>query len=336
MQPEVFANGRFLSRRITGVERYAAEILSRLAGRVRILRPGPAGRGIVGHAWEQLVLPARLSSRSTLWSPANTGPLGVRNQLLTLHDLSALEHPEWFNPTFGLWNRILLPTLVRRVRRIAVPSETVRQKVLRRFGLPAERVVTVPGGVDLARFHPVSSQDQRERYVLFVGTLEPRKNLPALLEAWQAIEARHPQVSLVVAGTAGGVFRPVTLPKRIPRLRLAGYASEAELPGLYAGAAVFVLPSLDEGFGLPVLEAMACGAPVIASAAGALPEVVGEAGMLFDPATPDSLAAALDLCLDNPDLCRRMQSLGFERACLFSWSRAAEQTGRLLEGDDAA
>jgi len=334
MLPELVVNGRFLSRRLTGVERYAGEILSRLDGRVHVARPGPAASGMAGHAWEQLVLPSRLSSRSALWSPANTGPLGVSNQVLTLHDLSTLEHPEWFAPAFGLWYRLLLPRLAHRVRRIAVPSEYVRQKVLRRFRLPGKQVVTVPGGVDPARFHPIRQKDLHERYILFVGSLEPRKNLPVLLEAWQAIALQHPDVSLVVAGVPGAVFRPVALPHAVARLQWAGYVSEAELPGLYAGATAFVLPSLEEGFGLPVLEAMACGVPVIAADAGALPEVVGEAGILFDPASPAALAAALDFCLDNPELCLNLQCLGIERARQFSWSRAAVTTQRLLEGDN--
>jgi len=337
MQPEIVVNGRFLARRTTGVERYAGEILARLGSGVRIARPGRPAYGSgrpAGHAWEQFILPARLPRGAVLWSPANTGPLSVANQALTLHDLSALEHPEWYTASFSLWYRLLLPGLVRRVRRVITSSEFVRRKVLRHFGLPEERVSVVPGGVDTAHFHPLESQPERQNYVLFVGSLEPRKNLPVLLQAWESISARYPHIALVIAGASEPVFRPVDLPggpQPARRVRWSGYAAESDLPALYAGAAAFVLPSLDEGFGLTAVEAMACGAPVIASAAGALPEVLGDAGLCFDPARPAALAAALEEVLCRPELRRELRRRGLERARHFSWSAAAAQTRRLLE-----
>lgn len=331
----VWVNGRFLTRRVTGVERYGREILRRLDGRARVVRPGRQASGARGHLWEQFVLPGRVRAEAgeLLWSPANTGPLAVRRQILTLHDISALEHPEWYAPAFGWWYRRLLPRLVRRVACVVTDSRYMQEKITARFSLPPGAVRLVPGGVDPARFRP----DQPPlpglppRYVLFVGSRQPRKNLATLLRAWELIAPRHPSVFLVIAGETGAVFRPAGLKADVARVILPGYVPEASLPGLYAGALVFTLPSFDEGFGLPVLEAMACGTPVIAAHAGALPEVAGDAALWFDPRDPVALAAHLDRALRDEDLRLRLRAKGLERVQAFSWQRSAQMLWELFE-----
>ena len=335
MSFDVVVNGRFLSRRITGVERYGREILRCLGEHVQVVQPLRYIHGVKGHVWEQIILPGRIPAKSTLWSPANTGPLAVSNQVLTIHDLTPLEHPEWFRPTFTLWYRLILPLLVHRVRRVVTLSEHVRAKLLARFNLSHERVIAIPAGVNLTCFHPLDLPANKRRYILFVGSLEPRKNLSVLLEAWKLIENQYPDVSLVLAGITGRVFRRFNLPADIDRVQFAGYVSEDDLPALYAGATVFVLPSLDEGFGLTVLEAMACGTPVLASNGGALPEVVGDAGILFDPNNPSSLARSLSDCLTDGFLNRTLRQKGLERAEHFSWPLAAELIWQILDGMDA-
>lgn len=326
----VAVNARFMHRPVTGVERYAGEILRCLGDKARVVLPDRPVRGVRGHLWEQFSLPGRLRPGEILWSPANTGPLRVRDQVLTLHDLSWLEHPEWFAPAFALWYRLLLPALARRVKMLLTPSEYVRQKALRRFSLSPEQVRVVPGGVDMTRFQPLwrpASRLQAEgdpaAYILFLGSLQPRKNLGLLLQAWEQIRPQVPGLRLVISGTTGAVFRNVAPPGRAERVQVLGYVSEADLPILYARALIFVLPSLDEGFGLPALEAMACGIPVVASRAGALPEVVGDAGLYFDPQDATGLVAALQRLLRDPKLRHDLGEKGWERARTFSWDRSA-------------
>jgi glycosyltransferase involved in cell wall biosynthesis len=267
-----------------------------------------------------------------LWSPANSGPLIVAHQVLTLHDLSPLENPSWFAPSFARWYRLLLPGLLPRVNRVIVPSNYVREQLLSRFRLVDERVVVVPGGVDGAVFHPHAPHtlDLPVRYVLFVGSLQPRKNLSGLLEAWQSIKEVVPDVWLVIAGASSKVFRALELPV-YERVSILGYVPDASLPGLYANAKLVCLPSFDEGFGLPVLEAMACGTPVIASAAGALPEVVGDAGLLFDPADTSAIAGALLRCLQDGELRESLQARGMSRVKQFSWQASAEKIWSVFE-----
>src|SRR5512142_3366575 len=133
MKPEIVVNGRFLSRRVTGVERYGREILSCIGNSYRL--ETTRTNSWRGHLWEQFVLASKVSQQSILWSPANTGPLAIRNQALTIHDLSPLEHPEWFRKSFAVWYRLFLPILVQRVQVVFTPSEYVKRKVSSRFGI---------------------------------------------------------------------------------------------------------------------------------------------------------------------------------------------------------
>jgi glycosyltransferase involved in cell wall biosynthesis len=328
----ILVNGRFLSRRVTGVERYGRGILSCLAGKVRVVQPRTQSGGAGGHAWEQIVLPWYLGKGEILWSPANTGPLPVANQVLTLHDLTPLEHPEWFKPAFALWYRLSLPVLVKRVNQVVVSSEYMRKKVRQRFSVSPERINVVPGGVNLEHFRPGGRAPNGlpPCYALFVGALQPRKNLGLLLAAWSQVVREFPQAWLVVAGEEAHPYRHSPVPGEGENVLFLGYVPEDELPGLYAGAAVFVLPSLEEGFGLAALEAMSCGTPVVAAHAGALPEVVAEAGLFFNLHRPEGLTSALAGCLGKPQLRSELAEKGMSRAQSFSWQAAAEKLEKVL------
>jgi glycosyltransferase involved in cell wall biosynthesis len=272
-----------------------------------------------------------LSRNSILWSPANTGPLTVRTQALTVHDLSPLEHPEWFRGSFAAWYRLSLPILARRVKKVFTPSEYVKQKVMKRFGITD--VSVTPNGVDRSLFHPAAKQSHFDlplNYVLFVGTLEPRKNLASLVQAWNEINAQFKEMWLIIVGVPGSVFKAIHLSHNVGRVRFLGYVDEETLAGLYASATLFVLPSQDEGFGLPVLEAMASGTPVIVSDGGALPEVVGEAGMKFCLSDQHGLEDALKECLSNARLRAELKEKGLERTKQFSWQATAEVVWKSL------
>lgn len=319
---EVVINGRFLARRVTGVERYGREILRQIGDNARVEATGK--QGWRGHAWEQFILPTKLDRHSILWSPANTGPLMIRDQALTIHDLSPLEHPDWFRLGFTTWYRLFLPILARRVRIVFTPSEYVKQKIVRRFRI--KNVIVTPNGVDHSRFHPGAKQLKSglpECYILFVGSLEPRKNLNLLLRAWNEIKDNFKEMWLIIAGDRGSVFRPIHVSHEIERVCFLGYVDDETLAGLYANAKLFVLPSQDEGFGLPALEAMASGAPVIVSDGGALPEVIGEAGKIFSLSNPDGLGCAFRECLSNAGLRHELKERGLARAREFSWQATA-------------
>jgi glycosyltransferase involved in cell wall biosynthesis len=326
---QVVVNGRFLARRVTGVERYGREILRCFGSNYRV--ESTRRQGAMGHAWEQFVLPTKLNRNSILWSPANTGPLMVHDQVLTIHDLSPLEHPEWFQGSFAAWYRLFLPILARHVRRVFAPSEYVKQKVMRRFGI--NNVTVTPNGIDSYVFHPNAEQkefDLPDRYILFVGSLEPRKNLDHLLRAWNEIKIDFKQTWLIIVGVSRNVFRSVNFPQKMERVRFLGYVEDETLAGLYAKATLLVLPSQEEGFGLPALEAMASGTPVIVSDGGALPEVVGKAGLIFCLSNPVGLKIALKECLSNARLRLELSEKGLLRAQQFSWKTTAELVWKTL------
>lgn len=326
---KVTVNGRFLARRVTGVERYGREILRYIGNQCQLELTGH--QGWKGHVWEQFILPRKLCQNSVLWSPANTGPLLIRNQALTIHDLSPLEHPEWFQTGFAAWYRLFLPILAKRVRMVFAPSNFVKQKLMRRLGIT--RVTVTPNAVSHSLFHPGAKQirfDLQESYVLFVGTLEPRKNLDLLLRAWNQVKDDFKDVWLIIAGISGSVFKTIRLSHTTERVRFLGYVKDEALAGLYANAILFVLPSQEEGFGLPALEAMASGTPVIVSDGGALPEVVGEAGRMFCLSDPNTLIAALRESLSSAKLRAELSEKGIQHAMNFSWERTARTVWETL------
>ena len=328
MTRDIVINGRFLSRPITGVERHGREIVRLFGDSYRVEKTRL--NGLAGHAWEQLILPTRMKSESILWSPANTSTLWIRNQAVTIHDLSPLEHPEWFKAGFASWYRLFLPILVKRVRVIFTPSNYVKQKVVKEFGV--RNVVVTPNGVDISRFHPNAKQSTYElpnKFILFVGSPQPRKNLQALFEAWHEIKNDFPDLWLVITGDNGKVFAATHFPK-IERTISLGYVNENDLAGMYANATLFILPSFDEGFGLPALEAMACGTPVIVSDGGALPETVGDAAMIFRINKKNDLVKVLRECLKNNRLCLSLVAKGLERVKLFTWQKPADLIWKTL------
>ena len=326
-------NGRFLARPVTGVERYAHEVMLRLGPRLRIVRAPPWATGVSGHLWEQLVLPRRVRGDSLLWSPANSGPVAVKNQVVTIHDVSPIDHPEWFRTAFAGLFQTLVPRLVRRARRVITSSRFSRDRILEICSLDPDRVVVIYPGVDRGRFHPPLPREIQEvrlryglpePYLLAVGSRSLRKNLGVLVSAWKILRPRCPHLGLVIVGSATHTARGADFGTPHPGIRLLGRVPDSDLPALYGAAGAFVYPSLYEGFGLPVLEAMACGTAVLASNRGGVPEAVGDAGMLFDPESPEELARGIEELLEDPTRRRDGVARGLRRARELSWERTAQ------------
>ncbi len=327
---------------LTGQPRYTRELVDRLGDLVAPVAPARTLPGVQGHAWEQAVLPLRLGRR-LLWSPSTSGPLAVRRQVVTVHDVAPLDHPEWFAPRFAQWYGFLVPRLVARCDHIITISEFCRQRIIDRCGIAEDRISVVPNGVG-EHFAPRSAEDQQAardavgaplgRYLMTLSSLEPRKNVAALLRAWSAVLPDLPDdVQLLVVGGAGAsrVFGAVDLRALPPRVVVTGAVSDKHLPALLTAASGFVFLSLYEGFGLPPLEAMACGTPVLVADRTALPEVVGNAGLLVDPTDHDAVAAGLlRLVVADPEREQRVSS-GRTRAAELSWDRAAAGVRAVLE-----
>lgn len=269
---------------------------------------------------------------------ASAGPVPM---VVTVHDLCYKTHPEWFSRSRALYYNAFLGAGIRRATRIIADSHATAEDIKRFYGIPESRIDVVPLGVD-ACFQP-ADETARERvrreyplpesYFLFVGTLEPRKNLPRVLEAWLRLGDDAPD--LVIAGRIGW---KTDLERLLPdrddlrrRLHCLGHVSQDLLPALYSEALVFVWPSLMEGFGLPPLEAMACGTPVITSNCSSMPEVVGEAALTADPQNVPALAGAMRALVEDGNLRASLREAGLARAAIFTWKRTAEMTLAVYE-----
>lgn len=259
--------------------------------------------------------------------------------VFTLHDVAYLRFPQHHLLQNRLYLTLMLPRFLRRADRVICVSEFTRQDALRYYRLDPARVRVVPEGVE-ARFRPIADADALDavrakyrlprRFILYVGTIEPRKNLGALLEAYAAVRAQAPEVGLVIAGGRGWLYEDFFGRLRAsglePHVTLTGYVPDEDLPALLNCAEVFAYPSVFEGFGLPPLEAMACGLPVVCSDASSLPEVVGAAGVLLPPGDPRAWAEALARVLAEPAWRAELSARGLARARPFTWEAAARQT----------
>lgn len=334
-----YINTRCLLAPQTGVQRYTRGLVQSLGSEVEPLQPARHSGGMMNHLWEQVVLPGRASG-GVLISPANTGPLTHPRQILTLHDASVFDHPEWFRPAFAGWYRLLMRQLARRAAVVVTDSEFSRRRLAHALHMPESRLQVVPVGVD-ALFRPrlpaeisqtVSRYQLQKPYFLYVGSLEPRKNLRTLLSAWQLLGAEAADLELVLVGVRGHVFRQSGLEGEAPPgVRLLGRLPDEDLPALYSGARGVVYPSLYEGFGLPVLEAMACGAPVAASRIDVLTEITCDRLLSFNPEDVREMADQLRILRDlSPAERQKMAEWSLGRASEYSWSRTANSFRTLI------
>jgi glycosyltransferase involved in cell wall biosynthesis len=302
-----------------GVERWARELARRLPalGSWEVLAPRPRLVHRAGHAWEQLVLPVRARRADVLLCPANVAPLAHPRTVVVIHDAAPLRRPEWYSRAYAAWQRALLGRLAHRALHVLTVSEFSRRELVELLGIAPERVGVVPGGVGEA-FTPAARPYGHPRpYVLCVASHTARKNLRALV-------ALSRDVDVLVAGGHRPQF---AAEEGLEGLTLLGHVPDAELPGLYAGAQAFVLPSSYEGFGLPLLEAMACGTPVVCTDAGALPETAGGAALVVGAG--ELVAAVRELLGDERER-ERLRALGLERARGFGWDATAARVHRAV------
>jgi glycosyltransferase involved in cell wall biosynthesis len=278
------------------------------------------------HATEHLLLPLR----------------GVPT-VLTVHDLIFRHLPQHHKRLNRWYLNLTMPLFCRRATHLIAISEQTRQDVVTAYGVPAEKITVIYEAAD-PRFRVQSAQAVAsarsryllpERYLLFVGTVEPRKNLIRLLAAFERLRAQGLTDALVIVGRRGWLTddfdAALERSPAKPAVLFPGFVPDDDLPAIYAGAQALVMPSLYEGFGLPVLEAMACATPVACSHTSSLPEIAGDAALFFDPAEVDGIADAIRRILRDPDLQAQLRDAGLRQAGQFSWNRAAKETSALYQ-----
>lgn len=297
--------------------------------------------------WEQLVLPRLLQREGVevFFSPAFVLPQRWEGAgVITVHDLNFEVSPQTIHPVRRAYLQLLTRRSVRQAKRVIAISEATASDLTRLYSVPEEKIAVIPYGLD-ALFTPDRARALEpmvreryalpERFLLFVGTLEPRKNLPRLLEAFALAHQQTALPPLVLAGAPGWQHQRIrTLAQQLGierEVRFAGYIPREHLPGVYAAATALLYPSLYEGFGLPPLEAMGCGTPVLASSTSALPEVVGDGGLLVDPQDVNQMAEGIARLVQDEALRCQLVERGKQRARRFRWEEAAQRTLQVLE-----
>jgi glycosyltransferase involved in cell wall biosynthesis len=264
--------------------------------------------------------------------------------VVTIHDLITRIFPRTFPIKQRLVQNTLLPFILSKADKISVDSLSTKNDVMKFYPKYAEKIKVIYEGVE-PRFYPRTKDEVIEilekykihfKYFLFLGTLEPRKNIVRLIEAFIKLKREgNVEPKLVITGRKGWLYKEIL--EKIQQSSLSqdivftGFVDDEDLPYLYSGAEMFLYPSLYEGFGLPVLEAMACGTPVITSNLSSLPEVAGEAGILIDPLKVEEIFLAMEKLSKDKELREELQKKGLERAKLFSWKRAAKETLELYK-----
>ncbi len=354
-------NGRFLVAKQTGVQRAAYNLLISLleidkqntyiifTGEEQSSNPAwkkpnvemvysniKSGENIKNHLWEQFILPtlALNAKVDLLHSPANMAPLMFKGRsIVNIHDLCFIVNPQWYSFAFRSLYSLLIPKIARSASRVITNSNNSRNDIFQYCGIDSNKVNLIYWAVDESfreddsSFHATLASDD---FILYVGSLEPRKNISNLILAYEKFREQHPstRTKLCLIGGENPLFAAVKLEaKRFKDdIFLLGYVDETLLRYCYRKARCVVYPSLYEGFGLPPLEAMACGAPVITSCTSSLPEVVGKAALLVNPLDINQIADAMYQVISDPKLAERLSQLGLERVKQFSWSTVARHT----------
>ncbi|MFT3737378.1 MAG: glycosyltransferase family 1 protein [Breznakibacter sp.] len=337
-----------MTQKITGVQRYAVELCSRLKKQrddlifvapVNILDENKIVSSQLGvkcfgsfegHLWEQIDLPLFLKKNGSplLLNLCNTAPLLYGNKVSTIHDLAFLYNPLWFSVSFRWFYRVTVPRIAKSSIHIITVSQFSKQELLERFRVDKDKISVIYNAVD-KRFH-CDGLNSRDRFVLFVGSNDPRKNMSSLIEAFRYLPK---DIHLKIVGGSGASFNNNQQDLvNLPNIDFLGYVSEDELIKYYCSANCFVYPSLYEGFGLPPLEAQAAGIPIAVSSIAVFKEIFGQSALYFNPIDPKSIAESIVIltAMDSKEKIQFVQK-GIVNSLRFSWDFSTTQISLLLD-----
>jgi len=338
----IVINARFLTQELRGVQRFAEQTCLALKRQrddlVFVTSPGVRMHETArlldaqvvgtrtGHLWEQLDLPRYLRSQGNplLLSLCATAPLFYGNQIATHHDITYVRHPQSYTWQFRTAYRLMTPLLLKRLKTLITVSQFSKREIGEFYDFPAQKILVVPNAVG-EEFQPGEPLQAGPRYLLAVSSPSAHKNFSRMIQAFLQLKGFE-QVELRIVGGGGAVFSDPNLEALAnsdPRVRFLGRLSDAQLIEQYQGAAAFVFPSLYEGFGIPPLEAQACGCPVLAANAASIPEVLQSSALYFDPLDIEHISRAMALALNSLTIRQHLRTLGLQNVARFSWDASA-------------
>ena len=346
----IVINARFLTQELRGVQRFAEQIclaLKQLRNDVVFVAPHGIqmhesakaldvqciGRHS-GHLWEQVDLPLYLRRQGNplLVSLCSTAPLLYSNQIATHHDVNYVRHPESYTRTFRLLYRTMTPIMLARIKSLLTVSAFSKGEIAQVYKYPEKKIFVVPNAVS-GDFHPGSQETNKQDYLLAVSSPSAHKNFSRMIEAFLMLRG-HEDLQLRIVGGASGVFNDDNLQRmasRDSRIQFLGRLSDSELIAQYQNATAFVFPSLYEGFGIPPLEAQACGCPVLAANAASIPEVLQASALYFDPLDVSHMSAAMERILTDIPLRQSLRRRGLINVARFSWEESARQVSQRID-----
>ncbi|MDR1883539.1 MAG: glycosyltransferase family 4 protein [Prevotella sp.] len=346
-------NGRYLTQKATGVHRYAFEICNRLhemGADFRVATPQEIHPDykfgfrtvkcgcLKAHLWEQISLPRYLKNTGNplLVSFSGCGPLSYSNQIMTIHDVSHERYPEWFSKNYYRFYHFMMPRTGKMAHAVLTVSEFSKSEIVDTLGIDANKIHVIHSNAPF-RNKPAREEilackpgPPGEKYIIAVSSMDPRKNFSRLVEAFNKIDDKS--VKLYIVGMPFKAFNTPDLKKLTGNnIHLPGYIPDNQLQKMYRNALLSVYPSLYEGFGLPPLEAMTCGCPVICSDIPALREVSESAALYVDPYDVKDMTAKINLLLKEEDLRQTLRLKGMEQIKKYSWDRSAGQVYELVQ-----
>lgn len=341
---EITINGRFLTQKVTGVQRFALETLKRMdeeiGFNITVLVPKDYNSNYVfkrvnikkvgvltGHAWEQIELP-RYTKNETLINLCNTAPISKKNQIVVVHDMAVFSAPNGFSKLFRTWYKTMFKFFKMKSCSLLTVSEFSKSEIIKHLGVIESKVNVIKEGTE--HFSVIREDNKTlekydlkpQNYVLAVSSMNPNKNFSVLLDSLQHINGE--EFDIVLAGGSNSkVFNSVNL--NDSKIKQVGYVTDEELKSLYMNAGCFVFPSIYEGFGLPPIEAMSVGCPVIASNIAPLNEILGDAALFFDPNDSEQLADEIKKVMSNVNVRGALRNKGLEQSDKYSWKITSSQ-----------
>ncbi len=338
---KILVDGRALTHKhFTGVENYAMTIYQELLKTldVTLLKPKSQNK-ILQHLWEHIVLPYRAREYDLLFSPANIAPIWKPKKVklvVTLHDSAFITYPKSVSKFFYYYYKYTIPRVLKIADRVITISEFSKTEIIKNYPFVKDKIKVVYNGIDTEKFYQSKNQD-KEKYLLFVGSLNPRKNIINLIKAFEKIVSKE-EIKLKIVGKFSDIYslskdeqEVLQIAKKNNRIIFLENVEDKQLVKLYQNALVFVFPSIYEGFGLPPLEAMACGTPVIASNIASLVEVCGDSALYIEPFNIDDIANKIDLLLEDINLQNQLIKNGFKRVEKFTWEKSAKEHLKVFE-----